>query len=214
MSSILVCHATFLSPLFCLLFLHLVYFSIVLHSYSGESGAGKTVNTKRVIQYFAIVAALGDTPAKKGVRLIVATSYFSSPASFFSHFCCIYIFFIFVIFLQIPCSVFPLNLFHTFSSVKSGQLITFLFSPSCVPSSFPATFCCFLIGCKHFLFFNPLSVFSLCSSFHTISSPPTLIFPFDFSVLVFFVFWIFPPLFSHPLHNKKLKWLVVFSFFF
>ncbi|MEQ2158731.1 Myosin-7B [Goodea atripinnis] len=38
---------------------------------SGESGAGKTVNTKRVIQYFATVAALGEN-VKRGVNYTVA----------------------------------------------------------------------------------------------------------------------------------------------
>jgi len=53
-----------------------VYFTSILSMPSGESGAGKTVNTKRVIQYFAIIAALGEAGGKKGVRAETSLLFF------------------------------------------------------------------------------------------------------------------------------------------
>ena len=50
-----------------------VYKTCSLCVFSGESGAGKTVNTKRVIQYFASIAAGGgkkDTGSEKKVKII------------------------------------------------------------------------------------------------------------------------------------------------
>uniref|UniRef100_A0A674GPW3 Myosin-7 n=1 Tax=Taeniopygia guttata TaxID=59729 RepID=A0A674GPW3_TAEGU len=45
---------------------HIFSISDNAYQYIGESGAGKTVNTKRVIQYFASIAAIGDRKKEAG----------------------------------------------------------------------------------------------------------------------------------------------------